>query len=124
AELFRRLVPEWIRDLMHPFPHPDPVASPQGPAAETKSPTKSPLNFLGFFISSAPQLSSSRGENSTAPRGDVRSRNGYRRTVSSVAQDITQAAQALPQDESDNTPDWHNPLLGTVAQLAALGDNL
>ncbi|RDB17372.1 hypothetical protein Hypma_001832 [Hypsizygus marmoreus] len=116
AELFRKLVPEWIRDLMHPFPEiPDfNVAGSQlFSLSETRSITRVPRQLLGMLV---PGSGSNSSLDSISSYGSFPNILEYKRTAKSVAEEIADAAQALEYEV--------DPLLRTVAMLNALRDNL
>ncbi|KAG6872195.1 hypothetical protein C0995_012087 [Termitomyces sp. Mi166 len=112
AELIRKLIPEWIRDLMHPLPEAsDTSISPAPPSVDIKT------ILLGLLI---PVSKSASGTETLAvARYDPRPRKEYRRKVKSVAEEIAQAAFVASSNEQEV-----DPILFSVAQLNALRDNL
>ncbi|KAG5726390.1 hypothetical protein E4T56_gene9329 [Termitomyces sp. T112] len=117
AELFRKLIPEWIRDIMHPLPAiPDTSTNSALSSNDMKTIARTPLQLLGLFI---PVSTLGHGTETLAvAQYDSRPRSKYRRTVKSVAEEITKAAlTSCDEQEVD-------PILFSVAQLNALKDNL
>ncbi|KAF8064895.1 hypothetical protein FPV67DRAFT_1389167, partial [Lyophyllum atratum] len=124
AELFRSLVPEWIRDLMHPPPDLTPPIGGRGTTlslSDSRNIAKVPLQLFGMLL---PGGGSDPGvENPDPTYHDVSTATfEYRRTAKSVAEEIAEAAEIHAFSESDD-PDT-DPILHTVALLNALRDNL
>ncbi|KAF5384365.1 hypothetical protein D9615_003482 [Tricholomella constricta] len=118
AELFRKLIPEWIRDLMHPFPEVNSELSTVSSISDSRNIAKVPLQLLGMLISGSGSNSSVESLGSSyhdALFGGFQ----YKRTIKSVAVEIAEAAQSPAFIDSDG-PD---PILHTVALLNALRDN-
>ncbi|KAG6905956.1 hypothetical protein DXG01_016680 [Tephrocybe rancida] len=121
AELMRKLIPEWIRDLMHPLPEPaDSTASAAPPPlVDGKALVKTPLQLLGRLIPGA--VATSGTETFSMVQYDPCPRAEFRRTVVSVAEEVAQAAYAASINDEKEAAD---PVLTAVAQLNALRDNL
>ncbi|KAG5635944.1 hypothetical protein H0H81_009593 [Sphagnurus paluster] len=114
AELFRSLVPEWIRDLLHPLPEFG-IGGAMS-AGITRSAAKTPRQLFGILIPGSTLHSNVGTMNPDTYPGIFE----YKRTVKAVAQEIAEAAQAAVFKENDDA----DPILRTVARLNALKDNL
>lgn len=115
AELFRSLVPEWIRDIIHPLSD----LTPSMVQSDSKNITKMPLQLLGMLMQGSGSNSSVESLGSMyydATSGTLK----YKRTAKSVAEEIADAAQA----SEDVTGCDRDAILRTVAVLDALRDNL
>jgi hypothetical protein len=113
AELFRKIIPEWIRDLMHPMPM---VAPVEPPVVKTEVITKKRrsqlFSWTGSPASSTDNLTRARPATAAPPLLD--------RIVDSIAKDIAETDIGMkwgPGADSD-------PLVTTSALLNALRDNL
>jgi hypothetical protein len=111
AELFRSLIPEWIRDLMHPLPPVLAVSSTAGIIVEEHTagckPSRQLLGLLGCGLSSDPSSSNHVTLSSPPERG---------RTVNSISKEIC--------DVTVSTTDGIDPVLHAACLLDALRDNL
>ena len=126
AELFRKIIPEWIRDLIHPLPLvplPAPPAHPlSGPVVPSPSggvPTESRgvIKFLGLLVSGSSSTtsvdttaSSSSAISTPPPEPD--------RSVKTLSEEIAQISSTFSLTEEED------PLFQTAARLDALRDNL
>lgn len=126
AELFRKIIPEWIRDLIHPLPLvplPAPQAHSQpGPVVPSPSggvPTESRgvIKFLGLLVSGSSSTtsidttdSSSSAISTPPPEPD--------RAVKTISEEIAQVSSIFSLTEEED------PLFQTAARLDALRDNL
>ncbi|KAF8802052.1 hypothetical protein BYT27DRAFT_7173641 [Phlegmacium glaucopus] len=103
--LFRKLIPEWMRDLMHPLPHmPSPSVSSTPIVGNVATPRPvsafHPRRLLAMLIRACGSISSS---------------NKPQRSISTIAADISQTASEVPDEEA---------ILHTAILLNALRDNL
>ncbi|KAJ6588181.1 hypothetical protein B0H19DRAFT_1057421 [Mycena capillaripes] len=125
AEMFRKLIPEWIRDLMHPLPLPTlpalkdttSIFSPKksrGPASLFSILAPSKLANSGSSIYSVDTVSSGMsGHSSDLPAAVLE------RTADTIARDIVDSLPFF----SDEDP-GHDELVSTLATLNALKANL
>jgi hypothetical protein len=121
AELFRKIIPEWIRDLIHPPPlvplpapqahsRPGPVPSPSGGATESCGMIK----FLGLLVSGSSSTTSvdTTGSAISTPPSEPN------RAVKNISEEIAQVFSTFSLTEEED------PLFQTAARLDALRDNL
>jgi hypothetical protein len=109
AELFRALIPEWIRDIMHPLPIIAVGNSNAGVVAQEHSASCKPrklLCFLGCCLCS--DTSSSVTLSNPLKRGG--------KTIHSISKEISDATALMA--------DGINPVLHAASLLDALRDNL
>ncbi|TFK69869.1 hypothetical protein BDN72DRAFT_839907 [Pluteus cervinus] len=144
AELFRKLVPEWVRDVMHPLP----TSSSSSPAhnritsgsyspvpdyppvtglawIRKKQGVKKP--FLGLLRSGS--SSSTSVDSLPASLGRRSSLSSFtaepERTVNAIAQELAQTAPAMTSVPTElPSGNSHDPLVRTASLLDALKDNL
>ncbi|KAJ7291465.1 hypothetical protein C8J57DRAFT_216751 [Mycena rebaudengoi] len=129
AELFRSVVPEWMRDLMHPLPAPEPTVTPRPshlePGTVVFSPKKqrSHRTLFGMLSSSTSSASSMYSVDSSLSSGSASiyesSSTAPERTLDSIAQEII---ETLPTMVDPDVPS--DPLMAVTAQLNALKTNL
>jgi hypothetical protein len=121
AEMFRKLIPEWIRDLMHPLPVPASkdtasIFSPKksrGPASLLSMLTPSKLASSAGSVHSVDTMSSGMsGHSSDVP-------TALERTADTIARDIVDSLPFF----SDEDP-LNDELVSTIATLNALKANL
>ncbi|KAJ7621579.1 hypothetical protein DFH06DRAFT_1482350 [Mycena polygramma] len=118
AEMFRKLIPEWIRDLMHPLPvvAPKDTASifspkkPRGPASLFSRLAPSKIAGSGASVYSVDTVSSGMSGHSYEP---------LERTPDIIARDIVDSLPFF----SDEDP-GRDELVATIATLNALKANL
>ncbi|KAJ6464041.1 hypothetical protein C8R45DRAFT_840552 [Mycena sanguinolenta] len=125
AELFRRLIPEWMRDHIHPLP----VSSPPAKNKDTASifsPKKSrgPASLLGLLAPSklASSASSTYSVDTVSSGMSEHSNDvppALERTADTVARDIV---DSLPFFSDEDPQD--DELVSTIATLHALKANL
>ncbi|KAJ6465067.1 hypothetical protein C8R47DRAFT_1155542 [Mycena vitilis] len=118
AEMFRKLIPEWIRDLMHPLP----IVAPKD-TASIFSPKKSrgPASLFSRF---APSMIGSSGASVYSVDTVASGMSGHsyeplERTPDIIARDIIDSLPFF----SDEDP-GHDELVATLATLNALKANL
>jgi len=124
AELFRKIIPEWIRDLIHPLPL-VPLPAPQAhsqpgpviPSPVGGVPTESGgmIKFLGLLVTGSSSTISVHTTGSSSistppPEPD--------RTVKTISEGIAQVSSTFSLTEEED------PLFQTAARLDALRDNL
>jgi hypothetical protein len=103
AELFRALIPEWIRDLMHPLPC---LAVNSGDITEKRGRGCEPMRLLSGLAF---------GFNSNRPYHEIQQR---KRTLNSISKDIAKAS-VLSVDG-----DHIDPVMHAASLMDALRDNL
>ncbi|KAJ7092771.1 hypothetical protein B0H15DRAFT_832461 [Mycena belliarum] len=128
AELFRKLVPEWMRDLIHPLPvaAPAPVPTPQKDSASIFSPKKT-RSTASIFALIAPVKLVSSASSTYSIETLASALSGHsselppvqERTADSIARDIVESLPFFA--EADPGKD---ELVSTLATLNALKANL
>jgi len=116
AELFRKLIPEWMRDLMHPLPHIPCLSSTPSVgnvATPVPVPAFDPRRLLVMLIPARSSTSSVDTVSSAA--SSVLTSIEHERSVSSIAAEIGQTALESAYEEA---------ILHTATLLDALRDNL
>lgn len=121
AELFRKLIPEWMRDLMHPLPH---IPSPAVPSVPSVPSTPSVGNVAtcALVASFDPRRllvrlipASSSLETTASTASPVPTLVEPERSISSIAAEISQTALEFAYKEA---------VVHTATLLDALHDNL
>lgn len=107
AELFRKLIPEWMRDIMHPLPMAGSIAN----IVEPRNVTCRAGRFFGMLVSGSASNYSLDQDNSTSSETE--------RNIDSIVREIAEAACPLAIHGSSA-----HPLLHTTSRLDALRDNL
>ncbi|KAJ7439470.1 hypothetical protein FB451DRAFT_1192100 [Mycena latifolia] len=126
AELFRKLVPEWMRDLMHPLPVAAPATQKEKDTAFIFSPKK-PRTAASIFGMLAPAKLASSASSIYSVDTLASGMSGHsnelpavkERTTDSTALDIV---DSLPFFSDEDPQD--DELVSTLATLNALKDNL
>ncbi|KAJ7151335.1 hypothetical protein C8R43DRAFT_486037 [Mycena crocata] len=123
AELFRKLVPEWMRDLMYPFPAPaappapkdifSPTKKQRGPASIFSILSSTKLASSASSIHSVETVSSSMSGQSSEPPALPE------RTCDSIARDIVDSLPYFSDEDPKN-----DELVSTITTLNALKANL
>ena len=113
AAMFRKIIPKWIRDLIHPRPGPV-VPSPSG-GVPTES--RAMIKFLGLFVYGS--SSTARVDTAGLSFSTVMTlRSEPDRAVKTFSEEIAQVSSTLSLSEEED------PLFQTAARLDALRDNL
>ncbi|KAH7915930.1 hypothetical protein BJ138DRAFT_1140770 [Hygrophoropsis aurantiaca] len=115
AQLIRSVVPEWVRDLMHPLPQPATAVlgegdTEEGNARKRLKPKKSLMKLAGRGV---------LRKNSTLSNPDV-AITVEGRTLDSIAQEIAEMDTARNGGEIDES----QTLVGTMISLNILRENL
>ncbi|KAF9457907.1 hypothetical protein BDZ94DRAFT_1227258 [Collybia nuda] len=107
AELFRKLVPEWMRDIMHPLP----TAGSAVSMAESRGVGCRAGRFFGMLVSGSASDSSLDQDRPVSGEPE--------RSIDFIAREVAEAecSLALPGSSAD-------PLFKTTSRLDALRDNL
>ncbi|KAK7042542.1 hypothetical protein R3P38DRAFT_2891100 [Favolaschia claudopus] len=129
ADLFRKLIPEWMRDLMHPLPLPATLLKEAPFVAPTPHKARGPASILGRLAaasrsnlklaSSASSTYSVDTVSSGISRLSIDSTATYEHNADTIARDIV---DSLPFFSSKEPLD--DELVGTVSTLNALKANL
>lgn len=121
AELFRKLIPEWMRDLMHPLPHiPSPAVSSTSSVGNVATTTPAPVpafdprRLLVRLISASSSTSTLNTLGSTTSSAPT-AVEPERSEISNIVADIGQTALESAYEEA---------VLHTATLLDALSDNL
>ncbi|KAJ7700333.1 hypothetical protein B0H17DRAFT_1047001 [Mycena rosella] len=129
AELFRKLIPEWMRDLMHPLPVAAPVAVPaQKGTVSIFSPKKQRSAVSLFGMLAPPKLASSAS--STYSVDTLASSMSSHSSELAVVPEGTRALDSIARDIVDSLPFFsdedpkNDELVSTLATLNALKANL
>ncbi|KAJ7130402.1 hypothetical protein C8R44DRAFT_731927 [Mycena epipterygia] len=123
AELFRKLVPEWMRDLMHPLPAAAPA--PKDAASIIFSPKKQRGPASLFSLLAPSKLSSSASSThsldtlESGMSGHSSEAPAVERTSDSIARDIVDSLPFFSDEDPKN-----DELVSTLSTLNALRDNL
>jgi hypothetical protein len=121
AELFRKAIPEWMRDLMHPLPLPAPAAKDTASIFSPKR-SRGPASLLGLL---APSKLVSSGSSTYSVDTVSSGMSGQssdvvpERTADTVARDIVDSMPFF----SDENP-GNDELVSTIATLNAMKTNL
>lgn len=121
AELFRKAIPEWMRDLMHPLPLPTPAAKDTASIFSPKR-SRGPASLLGLL---APSKLVSSGSSTYSVDTVSSGMSGQssdvvpERTADTVARDIVDSMPFF----SDENP-GNDELVSTIATLNAMKTNL
>ena len=110
AELFRALIPEWIRDLMHPLP--SVATNSRNIVEELKHTSCKPRQLLGIF---ACCFSSDSSNHAVLPIASPPERG---RTINTISKEISEVAASTADGSG------FDPVLHAVCLLDALRDNL
>ncbi|TFK32389.1 hypothetical protein BDQ12DRAFT_739386 [Crucibulum laeve] len=121
AELFRKLIPEWMRDIMHPLPAPQVNTVAQGNSNQANGISlamdgKKVMKLLGMLVPGSTPC--------YVETTDCRYTSGaYEgRTVNTIAEEIAEA-EYLSSD-TIKFGSATDPLINTAAMLEALRDNM
>lgn len=132
AELFRRLIPEWVRDLMHPLPSVAAMMSANSNIpimSDGRNALKRGVNhiqLLGRLVSASSSSSSLDSLVSTSsPRSSTSSGSSEpERTIDLIAREVAEASYTPPAAFTAFSSAGADPLVRATASLNALRDNL